>query len=136
MLIDEIKKFVRYQNVLCGAFFLEYPGLKDFRCHLDFPRKGYLKVNNEDWSFRRHGLGILFERYNKVPNIKIDVTNFIDNPNIFDTWRLSIYLNSIGYYAYDSILENEIKRIELNHIIKKFFDNGHYYVIINKDTED
>jgi hypothetical protein len=129
VLYDEIKKFVGYQKVLWNEFFLHNPELKDFIRLLDFPRNGYLEIDNEVWRFHKHGSGISFEREGNDPKLIVDMARFVNQPEIFNGWRLSIYLNSINYYIDDSDLDNKLKKMELDKVIKKVPNIENYYTL-------
>ncbi|MCL6327319.1 hypothetical protein EXT52_19180 [Pectobacterium polaris] len=86
----EIISFIRLQEILMKAFFIAYPGLKDFDFLLDFPKKGTIFVNDNEWGFIKHGKGIKFLISNDQKEAVVDI-NDIKNPRLIDIWRLSQY---------------------------------------------
>ncbi|WP_323636938.1 DUF6896 domain-containing protein [Pectobacterium polaris] len=86
----EIISFIRLQEMLMKAFFIAYPGLKDFDFLLDFPKKGTIFVNDNEWGFIKHGKGIKFLMSNDQKEAVVDINN-IKNPKLIDIWRLSQY---------------------------------------------
>ncbi|MCU1789840.1 hypothetical protein CUU54_13425 [Pectobacterium polaris] len=86
----EIISFIRLQEMLMKAFFIAYPGLKDFDFLLDFPKKGTIFVNDNEWGFIKHGKGIKFLISNDQKEAVVDI-NDIKNPRLIDIWRLSQY---------------------------------------------
>lgn len=94
---NHVKTMVDLQRSLVVEFFNIYPSLKDFDLLLDFPKTGEIKLENTLWNFIKHGKGLKFIRKEPKPNIIIDVHINILDPCIVDEWRLSQYLESLGY---------------------------------------
>jgi len=57
------------------------------------PKAGLVKLNAEEWSFQRHGVGVRFERGGVV----VDANRHLDqDPGLFDVGRLAEFLQSGG----------------------------------------
>lgn len=106
-----IRSFLRLQKVLLEAFKSAYPNLHDWHLLLDFPRSGHIAVHSENWSFRRHGTGLIFTNSNGTV---VDVPKYLENPDLFDSWRLLQYLESMlpeHQPISESELSTEIERL-------------------------
>ncbi|MVF14714.1 hypothetical protein FT643_21485 [Ketobacter sp. MCCC 1A13808] len=96
-----IHQLICYQVALISAFAALHPGLKDWQFLLDFPKTGEIEIGGQIWMFNKHGVGLLFR--NVSTGEIIDVHKYVDNTEIFDSWRLEQFLDSIGvdYSEYD-----------------------------------
>jgi hypothetical protein len=87
-----IRNFLRLQQILLEAFKSAYPNLHDWHLLLDFPKSGHIAVDGESWSFRKHGTGLIFTNFSGAV---IDVPQYLESPDLFDSWRLLRYLESM-----------------------------------------
>lgn len=126
-LIDELNKFIDYQNALWEEFCIQNSNLNDFVMLLDFPRNGKITVDCDLWKFQKHGAGIKFIRENKKPEIIIDMTKYINRPDIFNIWRFLLYLESINFIIDSDVLLDEIKKMVNNRILIEVVGIKNYY---------
>lgn len=86
-----LKEFTSIQEKLCAALSHKY-GLAD-KYLTNIPPSGLLKLDSEVWDFRKHGLGVCFERLSD--QLVVDVHRHITScPACIDPWRLVQYLES------------------------------------------
>ncbi|AOR65480.1 DUF6896 domain-containing protein [Pectobacterium wasabiae] len=90
---NEILYFITLQDKLIKAFFIAYPDIRDFELLLDFPKKGHVLVNGDEWRFIKHGRGIKFLIEDLQSVRVVDVNSDIKNTKLIDTWRLSQYFS-------------------------------------------
>lgn len=88
-------QFVELQKKLVASFILSHPHVKDMKWLLDFPKRGSIVVNNEQWSFIKHGAGLRFQRTSCNPKLVVDVHAAFDDPEVVDEWRLQQYVESL-----------------------------------------
>lgn len=92
-LITNIRVFISTQKKLTKILLSEHPECTNYSLLFNLPKHGKIKVDNIYWNFKKHGAGVEFC---SVENGAIvDVCEHIDQPNLFDEWRLSLYLESI-----------------------------------------
>lgn len=91
-----IKNLIDIQINLHYAFLQSWPKILDWKYFTDVPRNGSLSTKNGDlWTFRKHGTGLLFFNKNGV---QVDfIEQFKEYPNAIDAYRLSVFLESLGY---------------------------------------
>lgn len=58
------------------------------------PSEGNFTVTSGKWTFRRHGLGVCFTH--RLSNQCVDIHDKFDEPELFDAWRLELFLESRG----------------------------------------
>ena len=93
---------------------VDYPDCDDYFLLLGMPKSGSVEVDNQKWFFKKHGQGFEFRNVNDQR--LVDITERIDQPNLFDEWRLHLYFESIDRSSCD--LKSELKSaIELGQII-------------------
>ena len=96
-------ELVTLQNNLNLAFRQIYPNVtKSFSANC--PRQGLLSLQEEKWTFDKHGVGVYFQ--SEKSYIIVDIhSGFVDYPQAFDAWRLVQYFESKGieqiYYLTD-----------------------------------
>ncbi len=101
--VQIISEFVKLQNNLNLAFRQIYPNVtKSFSANC--PRQGLLSLQEEKWTFDKHGVGVYFQ--SEKSYIVVDIhSGFVDYPQAFDAWRLVQYFESKGieqiYYLTD-----------------------------------
>ena len=95
LLMKLIYQFVSLQNSLMFVFHENYRDSQDHKFLLDFPRSGVLELDGVEWSFHKHGAGLLFE--NQKSGAIVDIHKHIQQPKIFDLWRLERFLESVGH---------------------------------------
>ncbi|MBQ4772874.1 DUF6896 domain-containing protein [Pectobacterium versatile] len=117
----EIINFISLQEMLMKVFFIAYPSLKDFDFLLDFPKKGTVFFNDDEWSFIKHGKGIKFLISNNQEEIVVDINN-IKNPKLIDTWRLSQYFSSHNDHEIKGVLDGMVKSGILQKISEKQYE--------------
>ncbi|MDY4385614.1 hypothetical protein ABRP58_15945 [Pectobacterium aroidearum] len=117
----EIISFITLQEMLMKAFFIAYPSLKDFEFLLDFPKKGTVFVNNDEWGFVKHGKGIKFLINSDQKKAVVDVNN-VKNPNLIDIWRLSQYFSSYDDHEIKGVLDGMVESGILQKISEKQYE--------------
>lgn len=101
--VQIISEFVELQNNLNCEFRQIYPNVtKSFSANC--PRQGLLSLQEEKWTFYKHGVGVYFQ--SEKSYIIVDIhSGFVDYPRAFDAWRLVQYFESKGieqiYYLTD-----------------------------------
>jgi hypothetical protein len=86
-----LKEFTLVQQKLCAALFQKH-GLAD-KYLTNIPPSGLVKLDSEVWDFKKHGVGVCFERLSD--RLVIDVHRYIEScPACVDPWRLVQYLES------------------------------------------
>ncbi len=127
-LIIAIRDFLHMQSALLAAFHHNFPNCKDMKLLLDFPRSGEVGCRGEIWSFHRHGVGLLFE--NQSSNCVIDVHRAIECTEIFDAWRLEIYLESIGKrLSREDLVQNLNQLVEERQIARASEPEQSYFLL-------
>lgn len=117
----EIISFISLQEMLMKAFFIAYPSLKDFEFLLDFPKKGTVFVNNDEWGFVKHGKGIKFLINSDQKKAVVDVNN-VKNPKLIDIWRLSQYFSSYDDHEIKGVLDGMVESGILQKISEKQYE--------------
>ena len=103
-LLNEIRRFVELQNLLITEFCRCYPQVKDSRTLHHAPRTGCLSTMEGLWLFRKHGAGICFLN---AQGVEIDSHRAFGSPDLFDAWRIRIYLESASENGYPELSELE-----------------------------
>ncbi|MEC4091932.1 MULTISPECIES: DUF6896 domain-containing protein [Pseudoalteromonas] len=93
LLIADIKAFISTQRKLTRALLNEYPECTNYSLLINLPKYGRIKVDDMYWNFKKHGAGVEFSCVDD--GRLVDVCEHIDQPDLFDEWRLSLYLESI-----------------------------------------
>ena len=90
-----IDEFILIQNELIKTFKQSFAEINDLQYLSDCPREGEIKIGEEKWHFRRHGIGICFteEKSGKVIDI---YTGIFENKILLDSWQLIQYFESIN----------------------------------------
>lgn len=91
-LMAEIKMFISTQEKLTKALLMKYPDCTNHSLLFNLPKRGEIEVDGRCWNFKKHGVGVEFS--NVDDGTIVDVCERIDQPNLFDEWRLSLYLES------------------------------------------
>ncbi|WP_062266807.1 DUF6896 domain-containing protein [Endozoicomonas arenosclerae] len=119
--IDMIRKFICLQSGLMSEFRRQFPDCQDYRFLLDFPKKGHINYGGYEWSFIKHGAGLLF--VNQSNHQEIDINRSASNPIFFDIQRIKQYFesqkmcsNCIEDDIYAAIEEGKV--IEIDHEYK------------------
>ena len=106
VLLEHIRTFVWLQRNLIQL--LQLPNdIDELSFRSAIPKKVYL--DGAEWSVITHGIGIRFT--NRATADVVDApVGFVDAPNSFDAWRLSVYFDSKKLFPNDekswiSILE-------------------------------
>ncbi|MCX8713342.1 hypothetical protein J3U57_12475 [Gilliamella sp. B3464] len=123
-MFEKILEYINFQKKLMDEFKRLNSSSSDFKYFLDFPRRGHFRLNNEEWSFFRHGLGFRFTRQMPLPHLIIDPHVCPFEYKIVDDWRLLQFLESQSGNTYDKydikaqleklFLENKLERINSN----------------------
>jgi len=58
------------------------------------PWRGEIMVGGGIWRFRRHGAGVDFIRTSD--NTRVDIQDKFASPDLFDLWRMELFLESRG----------------------------------------
>ncbi|MEI7377460.1 MULTISPECIES: hypothetical protein [Dickeya] len=117
----EIIRFISLQEMLMKAFFISYPSLKDFDFLLDFPKKGTVFVNDDEWGFVKHGRGIKFLISNDQKEMVVDINN-VKNTKLIDIWRLSQYFSSYNDHEIKRVLDGMVQAGILQKISEKQYE--------------
>jgi hypothetical protein len=89
-----LRRYVVLQAELVKAWLLGHPGALDPWASRRLPRHGELFVRGERWFFHRQGVGVDFQ--GEESRRVVDVHRGVGTPDIFDTWRLMLYLESLN----------------------------------------
>jgi hypothetical protein len=89
-----LRRFVSLQAELVKAWLLFHPGAMDPWASTRVARHGEVFVRGERWHFHRHGGGVDFtgDESRRV----VDVHRAVGTPEVFDTWRLMLYFESLN----------------------------------------
>ena len=99
---------------------------------------------DEEWKFRKHGLGIDFEGGNPEKTINAHV-GIINHKRAFDSWRLAEYFESLNYseivWASNKIdivnskeLDGMLELLEKNNLIKRVSEKYKLYEFVNSEN--
>ena len=89
-LIEKIRAFVRLQVALVSAL-KSMLGGQDWTLLVGVPKAGVVNIDDDEWSYQRHGVGIRFERRGVV----VDANRHLDqDPGLFDVGRLVEFLQT------------------------------------------
>jgi hypothetical protein len=114
-----LEEYVSLQAKLHQAFQNKFGEVKD-KFLTSIPKTGELSVEDLKWDFQKHGSGVIFT--NKKTNVKIDVHEMFVASNLFDQWRLRIYIGSLGKRGVKFISSaTKKKNINLDENIKEWF---------------
>ena len=138
-----IKDYANIQEKLIKEFENQYHAFKnefDFRIK---PKTGILYTMDEEWKFRKHGLGIDFEGGSpeKIINAHVGIIN---HKRAFDSWRLSEYFESLNYlkivWGSNKIdidnskeLDRLLELLEKTNLVKKVSDKYKLYEFVNSE---
>ncbi|MBO6798148.1 hypothetical protein [Maricaulis sp.] len=73
------------------------------------PGTGEIMAGNERWRYRRHGLGVDFVRLSD--GVDVDIHDEFARPELFDLWRLELFLESRGVLIRQPLLEGLVMKI-------------------------
>lgn len=93
-LIEEVRRFVKLQVRLLQELTLTVTQPTGEVDTLKAPRSGSVVLDNERWSYFRHGSGVLFTSIES--GARVDVSDLVELPTCFDAWRLGTYFRSLG----------------------------------------
>lgn len=114
MKLLDIIEFIELQTRLVNQFRISFPEVKDLNYLLDCPKTGVIYLNEEKWSFQRHGAGLEF-KLNSLGTI-VDVHKWLLHPEYFDEWRLEEYFSTNPNYSRVNL--------DMTKTIKVFICNG------------
>ena len=87
-----LQEYVAIQEKLCAALFSKYGAAQD-RFITNIPSSGLLKLDDEVWNCKKHGLGVEFKRMSDL--VIVDVhEHIVSCPACVDPWRLVQYLET------------------------------------------
>ena len=89
-----LRQFVSLQAELVRAWLHFHPEALDPWATRRLPRHGELFARGESWHFHRHGVGVDFQ--GQESRRMVDVHRAVGTPELFDTWRLMLYLESLN----------------------------------------
>lgn len=118
----DVVYFIRLQEILIKTFFIAYPGIKDFDFLLDFPKKGTVFVNDEEWSFIKHGKGVRFLIRNDQKERVVDINDNIKKTRIINIWRLSQYFSLSNNDEIKELLDEMVESGILQKISEKQYE--------------
>jgi hypothetical protein len=113
---EAILKFVFLQEQLMAEFKKVNSDSVDFEYFIDFPRKGRIALNSEEWSFLRHGLGFRFIRQHPSPHLIVDPHVYPFEYGVIDDWRIQQFLESTSGEILD--------KYEIKQSLEKLFNKG------------
>lgn len=116
---EYIEELIKLQNNLLSVFKRVYPEVKDYNLLLDCPRKGELKVNEQEWLFTKHGKGLKFIRKKPLPQIVVNIHSYFSEPDVLDEWRLEQYLESLKISYSKSDISKYLNELTLTQVLKK-----------------
>lgn len=116
---EYIEELIKLQNNLLSVFKRVYPEVKDYNLLLDCPRKGELKVNEQEWLFTKHGKGLKFIRKKPLPQIVVNIHSYFSEPDVLDEWRLEQYLESLKISYSKSDISKHLNELTLTQALKK-----------------
>ncbi|WP_373682349.1 hypothetical protein [Pseudomonas sp. NIBRBAC000502773] len=120
--------FATLQSQLVLAFAELYPNARDSTWLLDFPKRGDMLVDGEQWQFLRHGAGIRFERVSRKPHWVVDVHKRFDEPKIIDNWRVLHFFESCGVNMDESQVSSLLRELCLKgHLLDQ--GNGQFLFV-------
>lgn len=85
--IELISEFSKTQAELCQKLVAEYALSSDEELITLVPKKGQLALAGQEWSFARHGLGVLFSNQSDTRIIDAHQSP-VSLPQALDAWRL------------------------------------------------
>jgi hypothetical protein len=90
-----VTDFVTMQARLVSAIRTHFGLVNPLSQELErIPRSGAISLDSAVWRFTRHGAGLSFKE--QSTRRVIDVHNRVDEPHLFDHWRLATYFGSLG----------------------------------------
>lgn len=116
---EYIEELIKLQNNLLSVFKRVYPEAKDYNLLLDCPRKGELKVNEQEWLFTKHGKGLKFIRKKPLPQIVVNIHSYFSESDVLDEWRLEQYLESLKISYSKSVISKYLNELTLTQVLKK-----------------
>ena len=118
--LTELYRFSELQTLLVAELRRAFPGFKDLEFLTDAPKTGCLDTARGLWLFRKHGAGFSFVN---AQGVWVDVHRDFGSPELFDAWRIELYLASVGEDEYDP--ESELAKLveggKLLHCADKLF---------------
>jgi hypothetical protein len=92
--LNALRRYVQTQTALLSAL-QDHGSNQPLSVRLfNMPAHGVLICHSQEWQFTRHGSGVLFREL--CSGRKVDVPIEVDNPEVFDLWRLGTYFGSLG----------------------------------------
>lgn len=92
--IEIISEFSQTQAALCQELVAEYALSSDEELTTLVPRKGQLALAGQEWSFARHGLGVMFSNQSDTRIIDAHQSP-VSLPQALDAWRLMQFFESL-----------------------------------------
>lgn len=134
--VQIISEFVELQNNLNLEFRQIYPNVtKSFSANC--PRQGLLSLQEEKWTFDKHGVGVYFQSEKSYTIVDIHA-GFVDYPQAFDAWRLVQYFESKGieqiYYINDVFdLTNKVNNEDIvDDLLEYLLEDNIVEIVQNK----
>lgn len=88
--------YTRLQRDLCIEFLRRHANVKsDAAIAAVQPRVGTVRLNEADWRFLQHGMGIRFERASDGAIVEAHVAP-VSMPEALDAYRVQAYCESVG----------------------------------------
>lgn len=95
---EQIINYIKLQSKLTEAFQKCYPTANDFKYLSGFPKKGVINLDLDQWTFRKHGIGICFTRENNTYPSVVDIHNHFGQPLYVDSWRLVLFFEAHSHF--------------------------------------
>ncbi|MBZ5795173.1 hypothetical protein K8353_34145 [Burkholderia contaminans] len=130
--VEVVNRFAFLQSKLQDEFLRQNSKAVDWKYLTDLPRRGYVDLLGERWSYRRHGLGVRFE---SERGLVIDVHKYILNKNVVDAHRICEYVISAkkdiegGVDVYQDCVE-ALRNMELVGVVKKMDADGEAWLLV------
>lgn len=107
--LNQINEFLALQLALLLAFKEKFKNLSDWQFLLDFPKSGTVEVDGIEWTFQKHGSGLLFRR--SSDGTVVDIHRMLAEAAYIDAWRLEQYLVSLGLEKYEREINSDFKQL-------------------------
>jgi hypothetical protein len=138
---EELRQYIQLQGRLVRSV-LSSKASEPLDPICDLPRSGETFIDEQRWSFFRHGTGL---RFQSDQGVVVDVPTKVTDPEVFDIWRLRTYLGSLGRRGVKCIEKSLGERgVVLDNGIERLLDRlrqagvicaeGECYRVMSADT--
>lgn len=117
-MIMHIRALVTLQSKIFNAFQTAFPEVQDWKFLMSCPKAGQLIIDGEQWSFKKHGAGLVFT---SKKGVRVDMHRSVSDPAVFDAWRLLQYIESLNPQ------KSQLNEAELGLKLNELAGVGHLY---------